>query len=109
MLGLPAENYKGYVEADATQKAKHIPTKSLFILHGLADLTAPSQHGVALARALTEAGVLFKYQVRSESKNKKITATSFAFFYLSETNGFLYIFHKFKVFFRKLSFYVVIF
>lgn len=63
ILGLPAENYKGYVEADATQRAKHIPTKSLFILHGLADLTAPYQHGIALARALTEAGVLFQYQV----------------------------------------------
>lgn len=63
-MGLPNENYKGYVEADATQRARNIPKKSLSIMHGLADLTAPYQHGVSLARALTEAGVLFRYQVR---------------------------------------------
>lgn len=63
VLGLPTENYKGYVEADATQRAKHIPTRSIFIIHGLADLSAPYQHGVALARALTEAGILYRYQV----------------------------------------------
>lgn len=62
-MGLPNENYKGYVEADATQRARNIPKKSIFILHGLADLTAPYQHGVSLARALTEAGILFQYQV----------------------------------------------
>lgn len=65
VLGLPTENYKGYVEADATQRAKHIPTRSIFIIHGLADLTAPYQHGVALARALTEAGILYRYQVQT--------------------------------------------
>lgn len=62
-MGLPNENYKGYVEADATQRARNIPKKSIFIVHGLADLTAPYQHGVSLARALTEAGILFQYQV----------------------------------------------
>lgn len=62
ILGLPSENYKAYVEADATQRAKNIPQKSLFVLHGLADTTAPYQHGVALIRALTESGVLFRYQ-----------------------------------------------
>ncbi|XP_023309950.1 dipeptidyl peptidase 4 isoform X2 [Anoplophora glabripennis] len=62
ILGLPTENYKGYVEADATQRARNIPKKSFFLMHGLADLTAPYQHGVALARALAEAGILFRYQ-----------------------------------------------
>jgi hypothetical protein len=37
-------------------------------MHGLADLTAPYQHGISLARALTEAGVLFRYQVRTYLK-----------------------------------------
>lgn len=64
ILGLPAENYKGYVEADATQRAKHIPSYSFFLIHGLSDFTAPYLHSVELARSLTEAGVLFKYQVR---------------------------------------------
>lgn len=63
ILGLPADNYKGYVEADATQRARNIPSHSLYLIHGLADVTAPYQHGVSLARALAQAGVMFKYQV----------------------------------------------
>lgn len=73
ILGLPTENYKGYVEADATQRARNIPKKSFFLMHGLADLTAPYQHGVALARALAEAGILFRYQVRQQIGTHCIT------------------------------------
>lgn len=62
ILGLPEDNYKGYVEADATQRAKHVPSHSLFILHGLADVTAPFTHGIALVRALADAGVIYRYQ-----------------------------------------------
>ncbi|CAH1183188.1 unnamed protein product [Phaedon cochleariae] len=62
ILGFPAENYKGYVEADATQRARNVPKKSFFLIHGLADLTAPYQHGISLATALTDARVLFRYQ-----------------------------------------------
>ncbi|XP_044727006.1 inactive dipeptidyl peptidase 10 [Chrysoperla carnea] len=62
IMGLPAENYKGYVEADATQRAKHIPSHSLFVLHGMADVTAPYTHGIELTRALAEAGVIYRYQ-----------------------------------------------
>lgn len=64
ILGMPSENYKGYVEADATERASHIPSNSLFLLHGLADLTTPHIHGIRLARSLTDAGKLFQYQVR---------------------------------------------
>lgn len=63
VLGAPAENYKGYVEADLTQRARLVPSHSLFLLHGLADLTAPYTHGIAFAKALSEAGVIFRYQV----------------------------------------------
>lgn len=63
ILGLPAENYKSYVEADATQHARNIPSESFFLIHGLADLSVPYLQGVQLARALTEAGILYKYQV----------------------------------------------
>ncbi|XP_067002490.1 inactive dipeptidyl peptidase 10 [Anabrus simplex] len=62
ILGLPGENFKGYVEADATQRARYVPSHSLYLLHGLADVTAPYLHGVALARALADAGVIFRYQ-----------------------------------------------
>jgi len=64
VLGSPIENYKGYVEADLTQRARLVPSHSLYLLHGLADLTAPYTHGVAFAKALSEAGVIFRYQVR---------------------------------------------
>lgn len=63
ILGLPGENYKGYVEADATQRARHIPSYSYFLLHGLADSSAPYIHGIQLARSLTDSGILFRYQV----------------------------------------------
>ncbi|CAG9099852.1 unnamed protein product [Plutella xylostella] len=62
ILGEPSINYKGYVEADATQRAHHVPPHALYLLHGLADMTAPYPHALTLARALTEAGVLFRYQ-----------------------------------------------
>ncbi|XP_024889600.1 dipeptidyl aminopeptidase-like protein 6 isoform X1 [Temnothorax curvispinosus] len=62
VLGAPVENYKGYVEADLTQRARLVPSGSLYLLHGLADLTAPYTHGIAFAKALSEAGVIFRYQ-----------------------------------------------
>ncbi|XP_066594146.1 inactive dipeptidyl peptidase 10 isoform X2 [Prorops nasuta] len=62
VLGAPADNYKGYVEADLTQRARLVPSHSLYLLHGLADLTAPYTHGVSFAKALSEAGVIFRYQ-----------------------------------------------
>lgn len=64
VLGMPAENYKGYVEADVTQRARHIPPNSFFLMHGLSDYSTPYLHGVQLARALSDAGILFRYQVR---------------------------------------------
>ncbi|XP_055836833.1 inactive dipeptidyl peptidase 10 isoform X2 [Episyrphus balteatus] len=66
ILGQPAENYKGYVEADATQRARHIKSHSFFLMHGLADSTAPYIHGVQLARSLTDAGVLYRYQTYAD-------------------------------------------
>lgn len=65
-MGLPVENYKGYVEADATQKAKNIESDTFFLIHGLADASAPYHHSIQLARALTDAGTIFRYTVRSE-------------------------------------------
>lgn len=63
ILGLPSENYKGYVEADATQRARLIKSNSFFLIHGLADSSAPYVHGVKLAKSLTDANVLYRYQV----------------------------------------------
>ena len=68
VLGAPVENFKGYVEADLTQRARLVPSHSLYLLHGLADLTAPYTHGVAFAKALSEAGVIFRYQAREQKE-----------------------------------------
>ena len=65
IMGLPVENYKGYVEADATQQAKNIESDTLFLIHGMADASAPYHHSVQLARSLTDAGTIFRYTVRS--------------------------------------------
>lgn len=72
ILGLPNENFKGYVEADATQRARHIPSHSFFMLHGLADSSAPYLHGIQLANALTKAGVIFQYQVSKCCANSSL-------------------------------------
>ena len=62
------------MEADVTQKAKQIKTDSFFLIHGLADVTAPYHHSLQLARSLTEAGTIFRYQVScvEEFKNNKL-------------------------------------
>lgn len=62
-MGLPIENYKAYVEADATQRVRNIPSDSYFLIHGLADATTPYHHSVQLAKALTSAGKIFRYTV----------------------------------------------
>ncbi|CAO1378587.1 unnamed protein product [Diamesa serratosioi] len=66
ILGIPVNNYKAYVEADVTQKAKQIKTDSFFLIHGLADVTAPYHHSIQLARSLTEAGTIFRYQAYAD-------------------------------------------
>ncbi|OWR49175.1 dipeptidyl aminopeptidase protein 6 isoform 1 [Danaus plexippus plexippus] len=56
ILGQPSVNYKGYVEADASQRAHHVPPHALYLVHGMADMSAPYPHALQLARALTDAG-----------------------------------------------------
>lgn len=67
------------MEADLTQRARLVPSHSLYLLHGLADLTAPYMHGVAFAKALSEAGVIFRYQVRETQKYKKFSYNNIIF------------------------------
>ncbi|KAF6215218.1 hypothetical protein GE061_009970 [Apolygus lucorum] len=62
LLGMPSENYKEYVEADAAQRSKHIEAGSLFLIHGMADISVPYIHSLGLAKALTSQGILFRYQ-----------------------------------------------
>ncbi|XP_055628528.1 inactive dipeptidyl peptidase 10 isoform X2 [Toxorhynchites rutilus septentrionalis] len=71
ILGVPTENYKAYVEADATQKGKQIPSNSYLLLHGLADVSAPYQHGIQLARSLSESGIIYRYQIPPRTYKKR--------------------------------------
>ncbi|XP_026325808.1 inactive dipeptidyl peptidase 10 isoform X1 [Hyposmocoma kahamanoa] len=66
ILGMPSVNYKGYVEADASQRAHHVPAHALYLIHGMADMSAPYPHTLQLARSLTDAGVLFRYQAYAD-------------------------------------------
>lgn len=82
-MGLPVENYKGYVEADATQKAKNIDTDTFFLIHGLADATAPYHHSAQMARSLTDAGTIFRYTVRHLKKSFQSKPVMMKNFFLS--------------------------
>lgn len=65
VLGLPTDNQKGYVEAGASQKADLIPPQSLFLIHGLADISVPYIHVVSLSQTLAErkdGNIMFRYQ-----------------------------------------------
>ncbi|XP_014250064.1 inactive dipeptidyl peptidase 10 isoform X2 [Cimex lectularius] len=62
LLGQPSETFKEYVENDAIQRSRHIEAGSLFLIHGLADISVPYVHSLSLAKALTQQGILFRYQ-----------------------------------------------
>ncbi|KAG8236367.1 hypothetical protein J437_LFUL016816 [Ladona fulva] len=64
-MGLPnvTGNYKGYEEADVTRRAEHFRDKMFYVVHGTADDNVHLQQSMALARALTAKGVLFRQQV----------------------------------------------
>jgi hypothetical protein len=85
------------VEADLTQRARLVPSRSLYLLHGLADLTAPYTHGVAFAKALSEAGVIFRYQVKEKRERAMRNI-------LEKRSNCLFLFFFFFFFFRKQSY-----
>ncbi|KAI8427643.1 hypothetical protein MSG28_002118 [Choristoneura fumiferana] len=47
-------------------RAHHVPPHALYLLHGMADMSAPYPHALQLARALTDAGVLFRHQTYAD-------------------------------------------
>ncbi|KAF4532688.1 hypothetical protein B566_EDAN002924 [Ephemera danica] len=64
-MGLPnvTANYKGYEEADVTQRAEQFRDKLFYLIHGTADDNVHVQQSMMLAKALTAKGVLFRQQI----------------------------------------------
>ncbi|KAL3288157.1 hypothetical protein HHI36_002608 [Cryptolaemus montrouzieri] len=70
-MGLPnvTENYKGYDEADVSKKAHLFKDKMFYIVHGTADDNVHLQQSMAMVRALSDAGVLFRQQIYTDENH----------------------------------------
>lgn len=62
-MGVPADNYRYYDEADVTKRAGNLKDKMFLLIHGTADDTVHYQQSMLLVKALTKEGVLFRHQV----------------------------------------------
>lgn len=64
-MGMPtlSGNYKGYQEADLSQQVEGFKDKMFYLVHGTADDNVHLQQSMELARALSQAGIIYRQQV----------------------------------------------
>ncbi|KAF6197768.1 hypothetical protein GE061_008734, partial [Apolygus lucorum] len=64
-MGLPnvTDNYKGYEETELSKRVDGLKDKSLYLVHGTADDNVHLQQALHYARALSNAGVVYRQQI----------------------------------------------
>ncbi|CAB0014780.1 unnamed protein product [Nesidiocoris tenuis] len=64
-MGLPnvTDNYKGYEETELSKRVDGLKDKSLYLVHGTADDNVHLHQGLHFARALSNAGVVYRQQI----------------------------------------------
>ncbi|KAK2178658.1 hypothetical protein NP493_536g01001 [Ridgeia piscesae] len=68
-MGLAADNFRGYDNANVSRKAANIRGKNLMLIHGTADDNVHFQHTAQFIRALMEADVDFRVHVYTDKKH----------------------------------------
>lgn len=58
---VPGGNYRGYEESSLLLQAASLKNRSLLLVHGTADTDVHFDHTLKLSRALTKAGVIFRW------------------------------------------------